>query len=186
MKAFCTLLKNELKLNIRNMNMVIFAVIWPLAVLVILGLLYGTSPAADGVDYTFLAVHGCAVRYLHLRRRADGPAAGDRRVPGEENPETLSGYPHQPWYAACRGISDLCALCSGVPVTFAPGFLAGLGRSPARLLGRICSQLAFDCTFHSEHWHDGRGNRQEHQERKHYRLCAVFPHADFLRGNPAS
>lgn len=74
MKAFCTLLKNELKLNIRNMNMVIFAVIWPLAVLVILGLLYGTSPAADGVDYTFLAVHGCAVRYLHLRRRADGPS----------------------------------------------------------------------------------------------------------------
>ena len=54
MKAFCTLLKNELKLNIRNMNMVIFAVILPLAVLVILGLLYGTSPAAGGVDYTFL------------------------------------------------------------------------------------------------------------------------------------
>ena len=37
MKAFCTLLKNELKLNIRNMNMVIFAVILPLVVLVILG-----------------------------------------------------------------------------------------------------------------------------------------------------
>ena len=54
MKAFCTLLKNELKLNIRNMNMVIFAVILPLAGLVILGLLYGTSPAADGVGYTFL------------------------------------------------------------------------------------------------------------------------------------
>ena len=54
MKAFCTLLKNELKLNIRNMNMVIFAVILPLAVLVILGLLYWTSPAAGGVDYTFL------------------------------------------------------------------------------------------------------------------------------------
>ena len=54
MKAFCTLLKNELKLNIRNMNMVIFAVVLPLIVLVILGFLYGTSPAADGADYTFL------------------------------------------------------------------------------------------------------------------------------------
>ena len=54
MKAFCTLLKNELKLNIRNMNMVIFAVILPLIVLVILGFLYGTNPAADGADYTFL------------------------------------------------------------------------------------------------------------------------------------
>ena len=54
MKAFCTLLKNELKLNIRNMNMVIFALLLPLVVLVILGFLYGTSPAADGADYTFL------------------------------------------------------------------------------------------------------------------------------------
>ena len=54
MKAFCTLLKNELKLNIRNMNMVIFALLLPLVVLVILGFLYGTNPAADGADYTFL------------------------------------------------------------------------------------------------------------------------------------
>ena len=54
MKAFCILLKNELKLNIRNMNMVIFAIILPLVMLVILGFLYGANPAADGVDYTFL------------------------------------------------------------------------------------------------------------------------------------
>ena len=54
MKTFCALLKNELKLNIRNMNMVIFAIILPLVVLVILGFLYGTNPAAGGTDYTFL------------------------------------------------------------------------------------------------------------------------------------
>ncbi|MCD7871621.1 MAG: ABC transporter permease, partial [Enterocloster clostridioformis] len=44
MKSFLILLKNELKLNIRNMNMVIFAVIMPLIVLVILGFIYGTKP----------------------------------------------------------------------------------------------------------------------------------------------
>ena len=54
MKTFSTLLKNELKLNIRNMNMVIFAIILPLVVLVILGFLYGTSPATDSAGYTFL------------------------------------------------------------------------------------------------------------------------------------
>ena len=54
MKTFGTLLKNELKLNIRNMNMVIFAIIMPLMVLVILGFLYGTKPAADGAAYPFL------------------------------------------------------------------------------------------------------------------------------------
>ena len=43
MKSFVTLLKNELKLNIRNMNMVIFAVIIPLVVLIILGFIYGTK-----------------------------------------------------------------------------------------------------------------------------------------------
>lgn len=54
MKSLTTLFKNELKLNIRNMNMVIFAVIMPLVILVILGFVYGTKPAADGVAYTFL------------------------------------------------------------------------------------------------------------------------------------
>lgn len=54
MKTFGTLLKNELKLNIRNMDIVIFAVIMPLVVLVVFGFIYGAKPAADGVDYTFL------------------------------------------------------------------------------------------------------------------------------------
>ena len=54
MKSFVTLFKNELKLNIRNMNMVIFAVIMPLIVLIILGIIYGTKLAADGAEYTFL------------------------------------------------------------------------------------------------------------------------------------
>ena len=54
MRSFRTLLKNELKLNIRNMNMVIFAIILPLVVLVILGFIYGTKPAAEGVAYSFM------------------------------------------------------------------------------------------------------------------------------------
>lgn len=54
MKSFSVLLKNEMKLNIRNMNMVIFAMILPLVVLVILGFMYQISPAAEGTDFTFL------------------------------------------------------------------------------------------------------------------------------------
>lgn len=54
MKAFAALFKNELKLNIRNMNMVIFAVIMPIIVLIILGIIYGKSPAASGSSYTFM------------------------------------------------------------------------------------------------------------------------------------
>lgn len=54
MKSFGTLLKIELKLNIRNMNMVLFAVFMPLVVLAMLGFIYGTKPAADGAAYTFI------------------------------------------------------------------------------------------------------------------------------------
>lgn len=54
MKRFLTLLKNEMKLNIRDMNMVIFAVIMPFMILVILGIIYKMKPAYDGALYTFL------------------------------------------------------------------------------------------------------------------------------------
>lgn len=54
MKSFLTLYKNELKLSIRDMNMVIFAIFMPLIVLVILGVIYGTGPAYNGAGYTFM------------------------------------------------------------------------------------------------------------------------------------
>ena len=54
MKRFFTYLKTELKLSVRDMNMVIFAVIMPLVIFIILGIIYGTKPAYDGADYTFM------------------------------------------------------------------------------------------------------------------------------------
>ena len=52
--TYRTLLKNELKMSFRGMDMLIFAVIMPLAVLVILGLIFGQKPAFEGAPYTFL------------------------------------------------------------------------------------------------------------------------------------
>ncbi len=54
MKRFFTFLKTELKLSLRDMNMVIFAVIMPLVIFIIFGIIYGRKPAYDGADYTFL------------------------------------------------------------------------------------------------------------------------------------
>ena len=54
MKRFFTYLKTELKLSLRDMNMVIFAVIMPLVIYIILGIIYGTKPAYTGAEYTFL------------------------------------------------------------------------------------------------------------------------------------
>lgn len=54
MKTFNTMLKTELKLSLRGMDMFIFAICVPLVVLVILGIIYGNKPAFEGAEYTFL------------------------------------------------------------------------------------------------------------------------------------
>ena len=54
MKTYKTLLKNEFKLSLRGMDMLIFAVFMPIIVLVILGFIYGQKLAFEGAEYTFL------------------------------------------------------------------------------------------------------------------------------------
>jgi len=54
MKAFSTLFKTELKLSLRGMDMVIFAICMPIVMVVILGIIFGSKPAFDGSQYTFL------------------------------------------------------------------------------------------------------------------------------------
>lgn len=54
MQAFNKMLKTELKLSLRGLDMLIFAIIMPLIVLVILGIIYGSKPAFDGAEYTFI------------------------------------------------------------------------------------------------------------------------------------
>ena len=54
MNRFFTYLKTELKLSLRDMNMPIFAIIMPLVIFIILGIIYGTKPAYDGAGYTFM------------------------------------------------------------------------------------------------------------------------------------
>ncbi|QOX62976.1 ABC transporter permease [Anoxybacterium hadale] len=55
MKAFKTLLKIECKLSLRGMDMVIFAILMPIAVTIILGAVFGSRPAFEGASYSFLA-----------------------------------------------------------------------------------------------------------------------------------
>ena len=54
MEFSITFLKTELKLSLRDMNMPIFAVIMPLVIFIIPGVIYGAKPAYDGAGYTFL------------------------------------------------------------------------------------------------------------------------------------
>lgn len=45
MKTFKTMLKTELKLSLRGMDMFIFAICMPVVVIVLLGIIYGDKPA---------------------------------------------------------------------------------------------------------------------------------------------
>ncbi|OUQ76533.1 ABC transporter [Massilimicrobiota sp. An105] len=54
MKTFKTMLKTELKLSLRGMDMFIFAICMPVVVIVLLGIIYGYKPAFADAEYTFL------------------------------------------------------------------------------------------------------------------------------------
>ena len=92
MKRFFTYLKTELKLSLRDMNMVIFAIIMPLVIFIILGIIYGTKPAYDGADYIFRSRQ----RSCHLCKRTYGPAAGSIRLTRDEDSQTAACYAGQP------------------------------------------------------------------------------------------
>ena len=54
MKAFSTMLKTELRLSLRGMDMFIFAICMPVVVMAIIGVMYSARPAFEGAGYTFL------------------------------------------------------------------------------------------------------------------------------------
>ncbi len=54
MKAFRALLKTEIRLSLRGMDMFIFAICMPVVVVIILGAVFGNKPAFNGAEYTYL------------------------------------------------------------------------------------------------------------------------------------
>lgn len=127
------------------------AVTLPLVVLVILRVVYGTKPAAEGDSYTFLEQSiGALVYYLHLCQRTDGPFAGGAGGSGEENPQAFSGDHGQ---ASGGGIYHLCALLRRVYGDAAAGLYAVLesgfpGPSHRRSLAACGRDKGGDCDLH--------------------------------------
>lgn len=54
MKTFRTLLNVELMLSFRDMNMPLFAIIMPVVVMAIIGMLFAGQPAYEGASYSFI------------------------------------------------------------------------------------------------------------------------------------
>lgn len=54
MKKVLTLFSIEMKLSLRGMDMLIFAIFMPITIMAVLGVIYGNTPAYEGADYTFV------------------------------------------------------------------------------------------------------------------------------------
>lgn len=55
MKAFSTIFRTEFKLSMRDMNIPVFGIVFPVIVAVVVGLVAGNNPAYDGADYSSIA-----------------------------------------------------------------------------------------------------------------------------------
>ena len=90
MKTFRTMLKTELKLSLRGMDMFIFTICVPIVVLVILGILYGNKPAYEGAEYTlFGAIFRRTCYDFHLRWWCYGIAVSRIRLSQQRHIEAL-------------------------------------------------------------------------------------------------
>ncbi|MPW25253.1 ABC transporter permease [Alkalibaculum sp. M08DMB] len=66
MKTFRIMLKSELKLSLRGIDMIIFAICMPIVVIIIIGIIYGDTPAFDGAEYTYLEPSFSAVATIAI------------------------------------------------------------------------------------------------------------------------
>lgn len=90
MRRFFTFLKTELILSLRDMNMPIFAVIMPLVIFIILGIIYGSGPAYDGADHTFLEQSFGAVCAVSMCAGGTyGTSSGSRRFERAQGSQAL-------------------------------------------------------------------------------------------------
>ena len=179
MKSFRTLLKNELKLNIRNMNMVIFAVIMPLIVLIILGFIYGTKPAEDGAAYTFIEQSFGALCSISI---CAGGLMGLPLVVSEyRERKILKRFQVTPVSPATFSrIFDLRYLLHCINAYSVPRRRAVMENKNTWFFPIVLRKLAFDYGIDFEHrivsWRDC----EKHEKRECDCLYSVFSHADFF------
>jgi ABC-2 type transport system permease protein len=74
MKAYKAMLKTELKLSIRGMDMIIFALCMPVVIMIILGIVYGSKPVIRRCELHFLRNHLVLFRLLQLVQAGYGAA----------------------------------------------------------------------------------------------------------------
>ena len=175
MKRFFTYLKTELKLSLRDMNMVIFAIIMPLVIFIILGIIYGTKPAYDGAGYTFMEQSFGAVSAVAIC--ASGLMGLPLAVSGLRELKILKRLRVTPVSPVYRLLC--CIPCNAVSCgTF-------VGSAAAWFASHFPWELGTYHALDSVRRYAGGRRGKGHQAGKRHCFDPLFPHAGLFRHNAA-
>ena len=179
MKRFYTILKTELKLSIRGMDMIIFAICMPLVVIVLLGIIFGSRPAYPEAGYTFLEQSFGAVSAIAV---CAGGVMGLPLVISEYRQKKIlkryqvtPGGPDSGIYRLFPGIPG-SGLCCGGP--FFRGAFSGLSSSVSGCIP-VCD------AGHIQHRHDDRRHCPGCQDSRDVGQHTVFSHAGSFGRHPS-
>ena len=181
MRTFKTMLKNEMKLSLRDMNMVIFAICIPLVVLIILGVIYGDKPAFEGAEYTFLDQSFGALSTIAIC--AGGVMGLPLVVSDYRSRKILKRFKVTP-------VSPVMILTVQVVIyiiysvaSLALLYIVSTLFFGFHLLGSLPAFLGN--ALHIQHRYDGWGNISQLSDSERNCKPALFPNAYFFWSNPA-
>lgn len=180
MHAYKTLLKNELKMSLRGMDMLIFAVCMPIVVLVILGIIYGNKPAFEGADYSFIEQSFGALCSIAIC--AGGVMGLPLVISDYREKKILKRYQATPIKPAFILLVEVSMYVVYALVSLITLFgIAFFSRQHWSVYSWIFTCYDFDVQHRRIGWRDC----QEYKDSRHYCECALFPHVNIFRSNPA-
>lgn len=184
MNKYVTMLKTEIKLSFRGMDMVIFALCLPVVMVVLLGIIYGNQPAFEGASYSFLEQSFGAISTIAIC--AGGVMGLPLVISDYRQKKILKRYkvtPTSPHPAANSTGFYLRHLLAAFFDIGLFGRKSVLRRAVARFRGNLSGLLSSGDAFHIQHWNDGGRSRSEHEGREYCCQRFVFSHVDLLRGH---
>ena len=184
MNKYVTMLKTEIKLSFRGMDMVIFALCLPVVMVVLLGIIYGNQPAFEGASYSFLEQSFGAISTIAIC--AGGVMGLPLVISDYRQKKILKRYkvtPTSPILLLTVQVSiyAIYSLLSLILVYLVGSLFFGV-RLPGSVGIFLASYFSGDA-FHIQHWNDGGRSRSEHEGREYCCQRFVFSHVDLLRGH---
>ena len=184
MKTFKTMLKTELKLSLRGMDMFIFAICMPVVVIVLLGIIYGDKPAFADAEYTFLQQSFGAVSTIAIC--AGGLMGLPLVVSDYRNRKILKRLKVTPVKPITILLVEIAIYCIYSLVSLALIYLVAFLFFDFQIMGKLLAVFHIfrvGDVVNVQHWYDGRWNSTKHENRKYRCQYFILSNANFLGCN---